>query len=203
MAAGSSHLCGSLTINNAGLCGSAAPSFLTGSRSGAEAVLATGLEESLIRDLAADPAGADREPEEMLWRLPAPVLVSSITSSVRPSFPKRQSIVAAPFCLDKYKGKSREKRAPGHREGDRGELCALASQHLRLREASLGPCGGRCSPRFSWPRCCSSAAGPRTLGCRTQQSKEVLQRGQKGTIESSFVTGPVSAPVGSPAALLE
>ena len=38
MAAGSSHLCGSLTINNAGLCGSAAPSFLTGSRSGAEAV---------------------------------------------------------------------------------------------------------------------------------------------------------------------
>ena len=38
--------------------------------------VATGLEESLIRDLAADPAGADREPEEMLWRLPAPVLVS-------------------------------------------------------------------------------------------------------------------------------
>lgn len=37
--------------------------------------------------------------------------------------------------------------------GDRGELCAPASQHLRLREAGPGPCGGRCSPRFSWPRC--------------------------------------------------
>lgn len=38
--------------------------------------VATGLEESLIRDLAADPGGADRESEEMLWRLLAPVLVS-------------------------------------------------------------------------------------------------------------------------------
>lgn len=36
MAAGSSHLCDSFAINNAGLCGSAAPSFLPASRSGAE-----------------------------------------------------------------------------------------------------------------------------------------------------------------------
>lgn len=38
--------------------------------------VATGLEESLIRDLAADPGGVDRESEEMLWRLLALVLVS-------------------------------------------------------------------------------------------------------------------------------
>lgn len=37
---------------------------------------ATRLEESPIRDLDADPGGADRELEEMLWRLLAPVLVS-------------------------------------------------------------------------------------------------------------------------------
>lgn len=36
LAAGSSHLCGSFAINNAGLCGSAAPSFLPASRRGAE-----------------------------------------------------------------------------------------------------------------------------------------------------------------------
>ena len=41
-----------------------------------ESTVATGLEESPIWDLAADPGGVDREPEEMLWRLPAPVLVS-------------------------------------------------------------------------------------------------------------------------------
>lgn len=49
----------------------------------------------------------------------------------------------------------------------------------------------------------SSATGPRALGSQTQQAKEVLERWQKGTIVSSFATGPVSALVGSPAALLE
>ncbi|EQB78471.1 hypothetical protein CB1_000993006 [Camelus ferus] len=192
MAAGSAHLCGSVTTSTAGLCGYAAPPFFP----------------------ALGPHGGGGPPDFLMPWERGHLLLFKETLLRGPRRWQGQRVVVVRGCsfldLVHYKLDGRPSRArPSWDSGNRyprwrnlpGEGTVLAEMMSLIEgfQESYGEGSGVCASR----RERVTIGGPRVLGCSTRHLKEGLEKRQKCTIVNSFVTGPVDALVRSPVALLE